>query len=195
MLVLVQWCMSSQQFFPNHISTGWLRTAVLKARWNWLLGNVRYNDASTRSVIYLAVFIGGVAFTGSIVAFTKLNSMIPLKAESDAPPRKIISILAWWAYLHWAWQTFWMLCWSVLLGLRNWVRSICSYQAFTIAGVLIQTKYAKIIRGVVLTSTTLAHPPKQPIRAVFDISLEVRMGKWLCRWDGVPLFLEQFRSP
>ena len=32
-------------------------------------------------------------------------------------------------------------------------------------------------RSSAITSTNLAHPPKQPIRAVFDISLEVRMGK------------------
>ena len=34
------------------------------------LGNVGDLDAGTLSAIYLAVFIGGVTFTGSIVAYS-----------------------------------------------------------------------------------------------------------------------------
>ena len=40
------------------------------------LGNVGSLDAGTLSAIYLAVFIGGITFTGSIVAYTKLAGMM-----------------------------------------------------------------------------------------------------------------------
>ena len=46
------------------------------------LGNVGNLDAGTLSAIYLAVFIGGITFTGSIVAFTKLSGMASSKALS-----------------------------------------------------------------------------------------------------------------
>ena len=44
------------------------------------LGNVGDLDAGTLSAIYLAVFIGGITFTGSIVAFSKLSGMMSSKA-------------------------------------------------------------------------------------------------------------------
>ncbi|KAL7482879.1 hypothetical protein ACHAW6_008531 [Cyclotella cf. meneghiniana] len=40
------------------------------------LGNVGELDAGTLSAIYLATFIGGITFTGSVVAFTKLAGMM-----------------------------------------------------------------------------------------------------------------------
>ncbi len=43
------------------------------------LGNVGELDAGTLSAIYLAVFIGGVTFTGSVVAFSKLAGMMSSK--------------------------------------------------------------------------------------------------------------------
>jgi NAD(P) transhydrogenase len=44
------------------------------------LGNVGTLDAGTLGAIYLAVFIGGITFTGSIVAFSKLAGMMSSKA-------------------------------------------------------------------------------------------------------------------
>lgn len=44
------------------------------------LGNVGDLDAGTLSAIYLAVFIGGVTFTGSVVAYSKLAGMMSSKA-------------------------------------------------------------------------------------------------------------------
>jgi NAD(P) transhydrogenase len=44
------------------------------------LGNVGDLDAGTLSAIYLAVFIGGITFTGSVVAFSKLAGMMSSKA-------------------------------------------------------------------------------------------------------------------
>lgn len=44
------------------------------------LGNVGGLDSGTLGAIYLAVFIGGVTFTGSIVAFSKLAGMMSSKA-------------------------------------------------------------------------------------------------------------------
>ena len=46
------------------------------------LGNVGDLDAGTLSAIYLAVFIGAITFTGSIVAFTKLSGIASSKALS-----------------------------------------------------------------------------------------------------------------
>ena len=47
------------------------------------LGNVGDLNAGTIGVIYLAVFIGGVTFTGSIVAFSnKLSGMMSSAALS-----------------------------------------------------------------------------------------------------------------
>jgi len=46
------------------------------------LGNVGDLDAGTLSAIYLAVFIGAITFTGSIVAYTKLSGMMSSKALS-----------------------------------------------------------------------------------------------------------------
>ena len=40
------------------------------------LGNVGELDAGTMSAIYLATFIGGITFTGSVVAFSKLAGMM-----------------------------------------------------------------------------------------------------------------------
>mmetsp|Transcript_17373 Transcript_17373/g.36636 ORF Transcript_17373/g.36636 Transcript_17373/m.36636 type:complete len:1122 (+) Transcript_17373:235-3600(+) len=44
------------------------------------LGNTGSLDAGTLSAIYLAVFIGAITFTGSIVAFSKLSGMMGSKA-------------------------------------------------------------------------------------------------------------------
>mmetsp|Transcript_41115 Transcript_41115/g.70367 ORF Transcript_41115/g.70367 Transcript_41115/m.70367 type:complete len:1122 (+) Transcript_41115:244-3609(+) len=44
------------------------------------LGNTGSLDAGTLSAIYLAVFIGAITFTGSIVAFCKLSGMMDSKA-------------------------------------------------------------------------------------------------------------------
>jgi NAD(P) transhydrogenase len=44
------------------------------------LGNVGELDVGTLSAIYLAVFIGGITFTGSVVAFSKLAGMLSSKA-------------------------------------------------------------------------------------------------------------------
>ena len=44
------------------------------------LGNVGELDVGTLSAIYLAVFIGGITFTGSVVAFSKLAGMMSSKA-------------------------------------------------------------------------------------------------------------------
>lgn len=46
------------------------------------LGNVGSLDAGTLSAIYLAVFIGAITFSGSIVAFAKLSGMMASKALS-----------------------------------------------------------------------------------------------------------------
>lgn len=46
------------------------------------LGNAGDLDAGTLSAIYLAVFIGGVTFTGSVIAFSKLSGMMASKALS-----------------------------------------------------------------------------------------------------------------
>ena len=46
------------------------------------LGNVGDLDAGTLGAIYLAVFIGGITFTGSIVAFSKLSGMMSSAALS-----------------------------------------------------------------------------------------------------------------
>ena len=40
------------------------------------LGNAGNLDAGTLAAIYLAVFIGGITFTGSIIAFSKLSGMM-----------------------------------------------------------------------------------------------------------------------
>ena len=40
------------------------------------LGNAGNLDAGTLTAIYLAVFIGGITFTGSIIAFSKLSGMM-----------------------------------------------------------------------------------------------------------------------
>ena len=44
------------------------------------LGNIGELDMGTLSAIYLAVFIGGITFTGSVVAFSKLAGMMSSKA-------------------------------------------------------------------------------------------------------------------
>ena len=44
------------------------------------LGNVGELDVGTLSATYLAVFIGGITFTGSVVAFSKLSGMMSSKA-------------------------------------------------------------------------------------------------------------------
>ncbi|KAL7535577.1 hypothetical protein ACHAXR_008088, partial [Thalassiosira sp. AJA248-18] len=46
------------------------------------LGNSGDLDAGTLGAIYLAVFIGGITFTGSVVAFSKLSGMLSSKALS-----------------------------------------------------------------------------------------------------------------
>ena len=46
--------------------------AMAGAAGEWL-GNVGELDGGTMSAIYLATFIGGITFTGSIVAFSKLG--------------------------------------------------------------------------------------------------------------------------
>lgn len=46
------------------------------------LGNVGELDAGTMSAIYLATFIGGVTFTGSVVAFSKLAGLMKSAALS-----------------------------------------------------------------------------------------------------------------
>lgn len=46
------------------------------------LGNVGNLDAGTLGAIYLAVFIGGVTFAGSIVAYSKLSGMMSSTALS-----------------------------------------------------------------------------------------------------------------
>jgi NAD(P) transhydrogenase len=62
------------------------------------LGNVGDLDAGTLSAIYLAVFIGGITFTGSIVAFSKLSGMMSSKALAlpvrDQLNLGMISVLA-----------------------------------------------------------------------------------------------------
>ncbi len=62
------------------------------------LGNVGALDAGTLGAIYLAVFIGGVTFTGSIVAFSKLAGMMSSKALAlpvrDQLNLGMISVLA-----------------------------------------------------------------------------------------------------
>jgi NAD(P) transhydrogenase len=40
------------------------------------LGNAGNLDAGTLTAIYLAVFIGGITFTGSVIAFSKLSGMM-----------------------------------------------------------------------------------------------------------------------
>jgi NAD(P) transhydrogenase len=44
------------------------------------LGNAGNLDAGTLTAIYLAVFIGGITFTGSIIAFSKLSGMMSSSA-------------------------------------------------------------------------------------------------------------------
>jgi len=46
------------------------------------LGNAGDLDVGTLSAIYLAVFIGAITFTGSVVAYTKLSGMMSSKALS-----------------------------------------------------------------------------------------------------------------
>ena len=62
------------------------------------LSNVGDLDAGTLGAIYLAVFIGGITFTGSIVAFSKLSGMMSSKALAfpvrDQLNLGMISVLA-----------------------------------------------------------------------------------------------------
>lgn len=44
------------------------------------LGNAGHLDAGTLTAIYLAVFIGGITFTGSVIAFSKLAGMMSSSA-------------------------------------------------------------------------------------------------------------------
>ncbi|KAL7511555.1 hypothetical protein ACHAXN_008664 [Cyclotella atomus] len=53
--------------------------AMAGAAGEWL-GNVGELDAGTMSAIYLATFIGGITFTGSVVAFSKLAGMMKSQA-------------------------------------------------------------------------------------------------------------------
>ena len=61
-------------------------------------GNVGDLNAGTLSDIYLTVFIGGITFTGSIVTFSKLSSMMSSKALTlpvrDQLNLGMISVLA-----------------------------------------------------------------------------------------------------
>ena len=62
------------------------------------LSNVGDLDAGTLGAIYLAVFISGITFTGSIVAFSKLSGMMSSKALAlpvrDQLNLGMISVLA-----------------------------------------------------------------------------------------------------
>lgn len=60
-------------FLPLSSSVG---IAAMAGAAGEYLGNVGNLDAGTLSAIYLAVFIGGITFTGSVVAYTKLAGMM-----------------------------------------------------------------------------------------------------------------------
>ncbi len=60
------------------------------------LSNVGDLDAGTLGAIYLAVFIGGITFTGSIVAFSKLSGMMSSKALAfPVSTRHTSDIMMW----------------------------------------------------------------------------------------------------
>ena len=56
------------------------------------LGNAGDLDVGTLGAIYLAVLIGAVTFTGSIVAFAKLSGMLSSKALA-LPGRDQLNLL------------------------------------------------------------------------------------------------------
>jgi NAD(P) transhydrogenase len=55
------------------------------------LGNIGELDAGTMSAIYLATFIGGITFTGSVVAFSKLSGMMK-SSPLSLPGRDLLNL-------------------------------------------------------------------------------------------------------
>ena len=67
--------------FSHHLSLLFVvGIAAMAGAAGEFLGNVGELDVGTLSAIYLAVFIGGITFTGSVVAFSKLAGMMSSKA-------------------------------------------------------------------------------------------------------------------